>query len=135
MRVACREPKPCGGLESSEKPQVMFLDLVWGGRQGQVTYPPFVNGKAVTAVKRPDGQLILRDHDTNQLTDTLQRYHERHNRWSSTNALHRASVHAHVCKNGVMVSPLGHVQRRKQANSPMKGYFKTTPAHTAFSKC
>jgi len=40
------------------RPQVMFLDLAWGGSEGQVTYPPFVNGKAVRTVKNPDGQLI-----------------------------------------------------------------------------
>lgn len=47
----------------------MFLDLAWGGLEGQVTYLPFVNGKVVRTVKNPDGQLIFKHHDTQQLKE------------------------------------------------------------------
>lgn len=30
----------------------MFVDLAWGGQQGQVIYPPCVNGKVVRTVKQ-----------------------------------------------------------------------------------
>ena len=72
----------------------MFLDLAWGGQQGQVTYPPFVNGKAVRTVKRPDGQLISRNHDTQQLKETLERCRQQQYRQPNTNSQHCASVHA-----------------------------------------
>ena len=63
---------------------MMFLDLAWGGLEGQVTYPPFVNNKAVRTVKSPDGQLILKSHDTQQLKETLRRCRQQQFRQPST---------------------------------------------------
>ncbi|KAL3161583.1 hypothetical protein ABBQ32_010444 [Trebouxia sp. C0010 RCD-2024] len=94
-----RERKPDCEVRPSERPQVMFLDLAWGGQQGQVTYPPFVNGKAVRTVKKPDGQLISRKHDTLQLKETLGRCRRQQYRQPDTNLQHCASVHA--CKQYV----------------------------------
>ena len=71
----------------------MFLDLAWGGKHGQVTYPPFVNRKVVRTVNKPDGQLILRSHDTQQLEDTLGRC-RKYYRPPNTSSQHCASVHA-----------------------------------------
>ena len=78
---------------------IMFLDLAWGGQQWQVIYPPFVNGKAVRTVKNPDGQLIFRSHDTQQLKETLGRCRRQQYRQPNTSSQHRASVHA--CKQYV----------------------------------
>lgn len=89
-----RERKPDCEVRPSERPQVMFLDLAWGGQQGQVTYPPFVNGKAVRTVKNPDGQLILENHDTRQLKDTLRRCRPQQYRQPSTSLRRCPSVHA-----------------------------------------
>ena len=94
-----RERKPDCEVRPSERPQVMFLDLAWGGQQGQVTYPPFVNGKAVRTVKKPDGQLISRKHDTQQLKETLGRCRRQQYRQPDTKSQHCASVHA--CKQYV----------------------------------
>lgn len=68
-----REPKPSSEVKPLGRPQLMFLDLAWGGQQGQVTYPLFVNAKVVRTVTKPDGQLILREHDTQQLKETFER--------------------------------------------------------------
>ena len=83
----------------------MFLDLAWGGPEGQVTYPPFVNGKAVRTVQSPDGQLILKNHDTQQLKETLRRCRQQRYRPSSSSQ-RRALVHA--CKHHVrcLVPPI-----------------------------
>lgn len=90
----CRELEPYLGATSSKRPQVMFLDLAWGGSEGQVTYPPFVNGKAVRTVKNPDGQLILKNHDTRQLKETLRRCRQQQYRQPSTSLRRCPSVHA-----------------------------------------
>ena len=74
----------------------MFLDLARGGQQGQVTYPPFVNGKAVRTVKKPDGQLIYRNHDSQQLKETVRHCRQQQYRQPNIDSQHCASVHA--CK-------------------------------------
>ena len=84
----------------------MFLDLAWGGTEGQVTYPPFVNRKAVRTVLNPDGQLILRQHDTQQLTDTLRRV-RRPDRRRNSSSQYWASVQAYKCPVRCIVSPKG----------------------------
>lgn len=89
-----RELGPYLEARSSMRPQVMLLDLAWGGSEGQVTYPPFVNGKAVRTVKNPDGQLILKNHDTRQLKDTLRRCRPQQYRQPSTSLRRCPSVHA-----------------------------------------
>ena len=73
----------------------MFLDLAWGGQQGQVIYPPFVNGKAVRTVKQPDGQQICRNHDTQQLRETLRRCRPQQHRQPNRSSQYSASLHAH----------------------------------------
>jgi len=78
----------------------MFLDLAWDGPEGHITYPPFVNRKAVRTVKNPDGRPILRKHDTQQLKETLRRC--RQYRQPNTSSQRCAFVHArtcHVCCN------------------------------------
>ncbi len=58
----------------------MLLDLAWGDLEGQIPYhllPPFINGKAKPIVKNPDGQRVLRRHDTQQLKTTLKCCRER----------------------------------------------------------
>ena len=102
LQSACGEPSQSvfgfrNGVRSSERPEMMFLDLAWGGLEEQVTYPPFVNGKAVRTVKCPDGQLILRKHDTQQLKETLTRGRQQQCRQPSTSSQRRALVHA--CKH------------------------------------
>ncbi len=87
-------------VRPSEGPQVMFLDLAWGGPEGHITYPPFVNRKAVRTVKNPDGRPILRKHDTQQLKETFRRC--RQYRQPNTSSQRCAFVHArkcHVCCN------------------------------------
>ena len=88
------------------RPQVMFLDLAWGGSEGQVTYPPFVNGKAVRTVKNPDGRLILRKHDTQQLKETLRRCRQQQYRQPNTSSQRCASVHARKCHVCCIVPPM-----------------------------
>ena len=94
-----KERKPDCAVKPLERPQFIFLDLAWSGQQGQVIYPPFVNGKAVRTVKRPDGQLISRNHDTQQLKETLGRCRQQQYRRHNTKSQHCASVHA--CKQHV----------------------------------
>ena len=94
-----RVRKPDSEVRPLERPQVMFLDLAWGGQQGQVIYPPFVNGKAVRTVKKPDGQLIFRNHDSQQLKETLGRCRQQQCRQPNTKSQHCAYVHA--CKQYV----------------------------------
>ena len=75
----------------------MFLDLAWGGPEGHITYPPFVNGKVVCTVKNPDGQRILRKHDTQQLKETLRHCRQQQYRQPNTRSQRCAFVHAHKC--------------------------------------
>ena len=88
----------------------MFVVLAWGGLEGQVTYPPFVNRKAVRTVKNPDGQLILQSHDTQQLKETLRRYRRQQYRQPSTSSQRHTFVHA--CKRHVrcIVPPMAKLQ-------------------------
>lgn len=82
----------CGsrvGTNPTDRPEVGFLDLAWGGSHGKVTYPPFVNGKVVCTVKDPDGQPIFRDHDTQQLRETMRRYRREYKQPDAA-ALHHA---------------------------------------------
>ena len=91
------------GLSLSDRPQVMFLDLAWGGKKSSVTYPPFVNGKVVRTVSKPDGQPILQDHDVEQLKDTTVRCRdEQHGQLSKRSRL-RAAAHAykHIASRAV----------------------------------
>ncbi|KAL3156578.1 hypothetical protein ABBQ38_000868 [Trebouxia sp. C0009 RCD-2024] len=53
-----RLPKLGPGVDFPETPELKFLDLAWGGLEGQVTYPPFVNSKAVLTVPDPDAQAV-----------------------------------------------------------------------------
>ena len=105
--VCFREPKSDLGVGSSERPQVMFLDLAWGDVEGQVTYPPSVNSKVVRTVKNPDGQLIFQQHDTQQPKETLRRFRQQPYRQPSTSSQRRMFVHA--CKRNVLcIGPFTH---------------------------
>ena len=79
----------------------MFLDLAWGGSAGQVTYPPFVNGKAVHTVKNPDGQPIFQKHDTQQLRETLRRCRQQQYRQPNSLAALRRCSSVHACRRHV----------------------------------
>ncbi len=77
----------------------MSLDLAWGGPEGHITYPPFVNGKVVCTA---DGRPILRKHDTQQLKETLRRCCQY--RQPNTSSQRCAFVHAHKC-HGCCIVP------------------------------
>ena len=79
------------GPSPSERPEVMFLDLAWGGLEGQATYPPSVNGKIVRSIENPDGKPILKIHDTQQLRQTL-RHCRQQNRQPNTTGQHRCVI-------------------------------------------
>ena len=101
----------------------MFLDLAWGGLEGQVTYPPFVNGKAVRTVENPDGRPIFRNHDTQQLKETLKRCRQQQYRQPNTNAQRCAFVHAckrHVCCSVPPVASLVCSHNRMTQMSPWR---------------
>lgn len=68
----------------------------WGALEGQVTYPPFVNSKAVLTVPDPDGQPLLRSHDTQQLKETIRRCRQRFRQPSMSVRLH-ATGRAYKC--------------------------------------
>ena len=44
--------------------QLMFVDLAWGGKAGEVTYPAFANPSAIRAVDNPAGKRIEQAHDS-----------------------------------------------------------------------
>ncbi len=96
-------PKPGLGASPSDRPLIKFLDLAWGGLEGQATYPPFVNGKAVRTVENPDGQPIFRTHDTQQLKETLKRCRRHQHRQPNTDAQRCAQMHS-ACKRHVRCS-------------------------------
>ena len=83
----------------------MFLDLAWGGLEGQVTYPPFVNSKVVRTVKNPDGQLILQQHDTQQLKETLRRFRRQPYRQPSTSSQPHLCMRVHAMCIALHCSP------------------------------
>ena len=90
----------------------MFLDLAWGGLEGQVTYPPFVNGKTVRTVKIPDGQPSFRTHDTQQLLETFRRCRQQH-RPPNMRAQRHASMRAYGCNARCSFTPLASLLYRK----------------------
>ena len=81
----------------------MFLDLAWGGLQGKVIYPPFVNGNVVRTVRDPDGQPITRAHDNEQLKETLRRCRPQYRQPNT--ALHHACC-ASKCQVRCRVPPM-----------------------------
>ena len=61
------EETPGGTSSSGARIDIMFVDLAWGGRAGEVRYPPLANGKTVQGVIDPSGQLIQQEHDKRML--------------------------------------------------------------------
>ncbi|EIE24452.1 hypothetical protein COCSUDRAFT_61877 [Coccomyxa subellipsoidea C-169] len=56
--------------------QIMFVDLSWGGKTGEVTYPAFVNTilkSAISDPAGPAGKLIEQKHDLAYLKRSLER--------------------------------------------------------------
>ena len=63
-----------GDAEDNRAPtQIAILDLAWAGTEGKTRYPPFVNPKALRNIKQVDGQLIMQEHDREQLGLNLDR--------------------------------------------------------------
>ena len=51
--------------------EVKFIDIDWGGADGQVRYPAFINHRASWPVLDPTDQPIKQSHDETMLQKTL----------------------------------------------------------------
>ncbi len=80
--LPCRSGKPDVDSDQSASAlrpvaeQIMFVDMSWGGKMGEVTYPAFVN-KTLTRVigdpAGPAGKPIEQKHDLDYLKHCLER--------------------------------------------------------------
>ena len=51
--------------------QIKFVDFDWGGKAGQIMYPPFMNDRINWAVSDPVGKPIEQKHDIEMLKRCL----------------------------------------------------------------
>ncbi len=119
--------------------EVMFVDLAWGGRAGEVRYPPFLNPKMdrgdFAASSAEDGDAIQQEHDSFLLRNSINRW-RRHleSRRRPTSMMHAyAQTHSmpcacaqrgsSACRTGIQNHPPMHtipVRRQSQTNMTAK---------------
>ena len=73
MLGTCCRVAPAGESisQASIPVEARFVDLSWGGRQGEAEYPAFVNTSVIRAVEDPAGKPIQQEHDSEHIRRSL----------------------------------------------------------------